>query len=284
MLHQLKEMHVRILDHQNSMSNLQQEHEKAKRESQSLQEQLTALSGQLSKKETEIGHLKQELELQEEKLQQRSDATSQVPLVEETARQVKVKEGERVLKEELQRTLAQDALKAKCSQVEYSLLEQSEGNTDLPTDWQAVVAQVRDQLRDCQQALERSEQELSEAATAQSQLKGLLSAREEESKSLRRTLEESKQMTLNDQTVLSRLQAEKEEATHKCAALETANAGLWEEISSLKNRARVEGQVIKSDQLQILQQENAKSNRQLAGLRSHLVEVRGALLAHHIVV
>lgn len=275
--HHLDEMQFRISDHQNSMSVLQQEHEKVKRESKYLHEQLTILSNQLCQKEVEIGTLKQDMGLHEEKLQQSADDISeQAPQFEEVVRKLedKTKDGVReltVLREELESSVArEEALKAKCSQLEHSLFERSR-NGESTNELETVVAQ----LTDFKQVLQEKKLELSEAVTAQSNLSGLLSARGEEVKTLTQALEESKQTILSNKSVIGKLCTDKEEAIKEWEALKTLNISLSDDLFKLKTKLQEDRRLLKDEdgQLQILQQENAKYTKQLANLRSHLIEV-----------
>ena len=277
-------MQIRILDHQKSMSVLQLEHERAKEESKHLQEQLTSLSDQLSRKEVEVSTLRQESGAQEEKVQQNtSNGQQSLPHLEEVLRQTqeRLERGERELfelRQELERSAGrEDALKTKCSQLEHNLSEthrQGAGDGKL----QAVLTQVNEELKHCKQALEKKDLELQEASTAQSNLAGALSARDEEIKTLGRAVQDFKQANASQKSVMDKLGGEREEREERVRSLEVANGSLNTELTRL--RARLQEMEREKEQgregdgkLQALQQENAKCSRQLANLRNHLMEV-----------
>lgn len=292
----LNEMQARILDHQNSMSSLQEEYEKTKGESKSLQEQLSTLSSQLCEKEKEVNTLKEELVLHEDKLHGAAGSNGeQVPQFEEMVRRLeeKGKEGDRELaavRAELERTkLQEETLRAKCSQMEISLAKNSKDHDtsmgsselettltlvkgDLNSDLETTLTQVRGDLNSCKLAIERKKVELSDAVTAQSNLTALLEVREEEIKSLRGTLEEAK-------ALISKLRLDKEEAVKQEEALRMANTSLKADMSTLESKLQsVEGEggllKKKDDRVQAVELENAKCTKQLANLKNHLIEVR----------
>lgn len=255
MKQQLSEMQVRILDHQNSMSALQQEHEQAKDESRSLQEQLSILSTQLCQKDKEISGLRGELELYEGKLQQNpSDSYEQVAQIEELEEKTKERQRElAVTTKELEHVKMQEqSLKTKCSQLEteFTILQSNRETME------SLVSNDYTQTMD--RKLEQSEASI---------------------KSLQQTLKESRQAEINNKTVINQLYADKKEAAMECEALKMANASLKSELVVLETKlhdVEEERRQLKSEgeQLLILQQENAKFSKQLANLRSHLLEVR----------
>lgn len=239
----LTEMHTKIQDHQTNMSSLQREHEKSKEELRQLQAQIDALSSQLSEKDREIGNLKVELELHEEKAHHSGVSGGQLKEVV-----VRGEEGE------------------------------EHASTGGSVQLESMLAQVKGDLNSYKQQLEAAKAELSEAVAAKSNLVGLLTAREQEVESLIEILQKNEHTDVESKAVTSKLHAEKEEVIKKLETLTSEKASLEAAVLMLEAKIRrmeEEGKDVRNtdERLKALEQENAKCTKQLVNLKAHLIEV-----------
>lgn len=242
----LNEMHTKIQDHQTNMSSLQREHEKSKEELRQLQAQIDTLSSQLSEKDREIGNLKVELELHEEKAHHSGVSGGQ--LKEVVGEMVRGEEGK------------------------------EHDSTGGSVQLESMLAQVKGDLNSYKQQLEAAKAELSEAVAAKSNLVGLLTAREQEVESLTEIVQKNEHTDVESKAVTSKLHADKEEVIKKLETLTSEKASLEATVLMLEAKIRrmeEEGKDVRNtdERLKALEQENVKCTKQLVNLKAHLIEV-----------
>ena len=254
----LNEMQERILDHQKNMSTLQEAHQKCKQESKSLQGQVDILTNQLSEKDREISTLKGKQ--QDERYNRDQGDKLLKEVVEEKARELKDLV---IVGEELE--IQEEAQMVKCSQMQDKNSATEIGSNLSSTDMETLLAQVKGELNYYKKVFDDKTIELNKAVTERSNIEALLSVKENEIKSLVDTLESCKQNEIQNKAIIGKLQADKDEAVKVLETLQTEAVSL---------RGMEDKEIMKKEERFLaIQQENIKYSKQLANLKTHLIDV-----------